>query len=70
MTESDPSHSIYDVGWIFGLVIFMFSIFYLIGLYMHNTNQEYQCPEVESFVDLNDDENMEMTDEELLEWYD
>lgn len=67
---SDPSHSFLDASWIFGLTIILFSIFYLIGLYLQNTNNEYQCPEVGSFLDLrNDDENMDMTDEELLEWY-
>ena len=49
-------------------MIFLFSVFYLVGLYMQNINSEYQRPEVESFLDLDDDENMELTDEELLQW--
>lgn len=70
--NADPMHRLLDLGWIFGLVIFMFSLVYLIGLYMHNTNIEYQRPGVESFMDLNlddDDDHIELTDEELLEWY-
>jgi hypothetical protein len=49
-------------------VIFLFGVFYLVGLYKQNTNLEYHRPEFESYMDLADDDQMDMTDEELLEW--
>ena len=60
------------IGWVLSLIILLTALFYLIGLYLQDIRGQPQAARIGSYHDLtdedSDDGNMELTDEELLEW--